>query len=87
MAASPNDMTPTDVVIKKKPKPAGNAAKLLKRFESLLKSSEFTVISQTAVGREAGIPLGSMTAAIKQLIESGRIIAGPTGSYKLAKFR
>ena len=87
---SASDITPTDVVIKKHKKssqPTGNAAKLLTRLESLLTSKKFTTISQTTVGRDIGIPLGSMTAAIKQLQESGRIIAGPAGSYKLAKLR
>ncbi|WP_394755455.1 hypothetical protein [Rhodoferax sp.] len=31
-----------------------------------------------------GIALESMTVAIKKLAPNGRIIAGPTGSYKLA---
>ena len=89
-ATSSVDMAPSDAVIKKHKKtskPTGNAAKLLTHFERLLKSNKLTVINQTAVGREAGIPLGSMTASIKQLIEMGRIIAGPAGSYKLVKVR
>lgn len=63
---------------------SGNAAKLLQHFERLLNPNEFTEISQTAVGHETGIPIGSMTAATKKLLESGRIIAGPNGSFKLA---
>jgi len=64
--------------------PSGNAAKLLQHFERVLNSNEFTEISQTAAGHETGIPTGSMTAATKKLMEMGRIIAGPTGSFKLA---
>ena len=89
------DTTPTDVVAKTKGKTTKpktrtsrssptNAAKLRRYFEHVLNSNEFTVISQTAVGRETGIPLGSMTAAIKKLVESGQIIAGPTGGLMLA---
>lgn len=63
---------------------SGNPAKLLSHFERVLNTNEFTVISQTAAGQETGIPLGSMTAATKKLVESGRIIAGPMGSFKLA---
>lgn len=63
----------------------GNAVKLLQYFERVLNPNEFTAMSQTTVGRETGIPLGSMTAAIKKLVESDRIIAGPTGSFRLAK--
>lgn len=63
---------------------SGNPAKLLRHFENLLNSNEFTVISQTAIGQATGIPIGSMTAATKKLIDNGRIIAGPTGSFMLA---
>ena len=66
---------------------SGNAAKLLQHLEHMLNANEFTVIHQTTIGQETGIPLGSMTAAVKKLIESGQIIAGPTGSFMLAKFR
>ena len=65
-------------------KPGGNPAKLLAYLQGTLNANEFSPISQTAVGKATGIALGSMTAAIKKLVESGRIIAGPTGSYKLA---
>lgn len=64
--------------------PGGNPAKLLAYLEGSLNTNEFSGINQTAVGKATGIALGSMTAAIKKLVQSGRIIAGPTGSYKLA---
>lgn len=96
-APSPNDLTPTDVSIKPRKKPAkrtatpatglaisGNAAKLMQHLETLLNEHDFTAISQTAIGQAIGIPMGSMTAATKKLIETGRIIAGTTGRFKLA---
>lgn len=61
----------------------GNSAKLMQHLERVLNSNEFTEISQTAVGREIGVPMGSMTAATKKLMEVGRIVAGPNGSFKL----
>lgn len=64
--------------------PSGNPAKLMQYLERILNPDEFTVIHQSAISLEIGIPLGSMTAATKKLIETGRIIAGPSGSYKLA---
>lgn len=95
-----NDMTPTDVVVKPKKraaKPAeasknrspisGNSAKLLDYFEGELNANDFSVISQTVASQKTGIPLGSMTAAIKKLIESACIIAGPGGSFKLGKMK
>lgn len=69
---------------KSTPQLSGNPAKLLQYFEKVLNSKKFTVLSQTAAGQETGIPLGSMTAATKKLIENGRVIAGPTGSFRLA---
>ncbi|MDO8777445.1 MAG: hypothetical protein Q7K57_53760 [Burkholderiaceae bacterium] len=66
---------------------SGNAAKLLQHFERILNANEFTAINQSSVGQETGIPLGSMTAATKKLIGSGRLIAGPTGSFMLANSR
>lgn len=63
---------------------SGNPAKLLRYLEGALNANEFTVIHQTATAQATGIPLGSMTAAVKKLVESGQIIAGPTGSFKLA---
>ncbi|MEO8117923.1 MAG: hypothetical protein ABI606_01210 [Rhodoferax sp.] len=64
--------------------PSGNPAKLLQHLERILNPDEFTVIHQSAISLEIGIPLGSMTAATRKLMESGRIIAGQSGSFKLA---
>lgn len=63
---------------------AANPAKLMTHLATLLNSNEFTEFSQTTASKETGIPLGSMTAATKKLLETGRIVAGPTGSFKLA---
>lgn len=63
--------------------PSSNPAKLLRHLEHLINANEFTAISQTAVARETGIPLGSMTAAIKKLVETGRLVTGPNSSLKL----
>jgi hypothetical protein len=61
-----------------------NPTKVLRHLETLLNANDFTVISQTAVSKETGIPLGSMTAATKKLMETGHLLAGPSGSFKLA---
>lgn len=63
---------------------SGNPAKLLRHFERVLNPNQFTEISQTASGQATGIPLGSMTAAIKKLLATGHIIVGPAGSFRLA---
>ena len=62
-----------------------NPTKVLRHLETLLNANDFSVISQTAVSKETGIPLGSMTAATKKLMETGYLLAGPSGSFKLAK--
>jgi hypothetical protein len=62
----------------------GNPTKLLAYFERMLNSNDFTELSQTVAAQETGIPLGSMTAATKKLIETGRIVSGLGGGLKLA---
>lgn len=61
-----------------------NPTKVLRHLETLLNAQDFTVISQTVVSKETGIPLGSMTAATKKLLSTGHLLAGPSGSFKLA---
>jgi len=76
------------VAVKVKAQPGelnGNAAKLLPKLERVLNTSDYSEISQTAMAKEADIALGSMTAALKKLMELGRITAGPAGSYMLAQ--
>ena len=63
----------------------GNASKLLQHLERTLNTAEFSGFSQTAVSKEIGVPLGSMAAAVKTVIASGRVIAGPRGTFKLAE--
>lgn len=100
LVVSRPDIAPTDVLVKPKKKTVtlasqpkvqsvmgGNSTKLLSHLDTVLNATGFSVVSQTAASKQTGIPLGSMTAAIKKLLESGRIIAGPSGSYKLAKLK
>lgn len=65
-------------------KRGSNPDKLFFYFERSLSPNEFSAVNQTAVSKATGIPMGSMTAAIKKLIESGRVTAAPNGSLKLA---
>jgi len=62
-----------------------NAVTLLKHLGTVLTAKAFASISQTQVSKATGIPLGSMTAALKRLVNDGHILAGPNGQYKLAK--
>lgn len=60
-------------------KPGSNPAKLLSYFQRTLTPNEFSEVRQTTAAQETGIPLGSMSAAIKKLIETGFITAGSDG--------
>lgn len=62
---------------------AANPTKLLNYFERTLSTNHFVGIQQSAVSKEIGVPLGSMTAAIKKLAEGGKIVVGPSGTFKL----
>ena len=63
--------------------PPSNAAKLLKYLEKQLNADSFQVLKPTESARQVGIPLGSISAAIKNLVASGHLVAGPAGRFKL----
>lgn len=63
----------------------GNPAKLLAHLQTILKAEAFEHLNQTVVAKDAGIPLGSMSATLGRLTKARRLVAGPQGSYKLAK--
>lgn len=65
------------------PVPTGNALKLMQHLQGVLNANAFTALNQTAVASATGIPMGSMTAALKKLIAGGHLIAGPSGSFQL----
>ena len=61
----------------------GNAAKLLQHLQGLLNTKEFLPFRQSASSLITGIPLGSMTAALRKLTQTGHLLAGPDASFKL----
>lgn len=61
-----------------------NAAQLLKHLGALLNSHEFAAVNQTAVSKATGFPLGSMSAALRRLMDDGLLLKNSTGQYKLA---
>ncbi len=89
----------TDAVIKKLPKkiktsakanPAarkktlsGNSAKVLARLLEILNPNDFLKINLSAIGAEIGLPKGSIGASITKLIDTGHLVAGGVGEYKL----
>ena len=89
----------TDAVVKKAPKkikrkakakPAvrkktlsGNSAKVLTRLLQILNPDHFLKINLSAIGAEIGLPKGSIGASITKLIDTGHLISGGLGEYKL----
>lgn len=63
----------------------GNAAKLLKYLETVLTTDHFQPIKPTVSARHVEMPLGSVSAAIKKLLASGHLVAGPAGGFKLKR--
>lgn len=82
--------TPKKINTKAKAKPAasqktlsGNSAKVLARLLEILNHDHFVKINRTAVGAEIGLPNGSIGASITKLLDTGHLIAGGVGEYKL----
>jgi hypothetical protein len=88
----------TDAVIKKLPKKvqakaktkaaahrplSGNSAKVLARLLEILNPNDFVKINLSAVAVEIGLPKGSIGASISKLIDTGHLIEGAVGEYKL----
>jgi hypothetical protein len=95
------DTAPTDVVAKSSQKKAAkrasakkqasppavvsNPTKLLRHLQRLLNKSDFVAVNLSAAGLATGIPAGSVNAAMKKLLGTGQLLAGPGGRFKLAQ--
>ncbi|APW40040.1 hypothetical protein RD110_24900 [Rhodoferax koreense] len=62
----------------------GNAALVLEHLRGLLDTKSFTRVTQSDIASGAGIPNGSIGAALKQLTDKGLLSEGDRGHYKLA---
>lgn len=62
-----------------------NADKLLAQLKSVLSTDAYAPLKQTQLAKAAGIPLGSISAAIKKLVANGDIVQGKDGGFKLSK--
>lgn len=63
----------------------GNAARLLAYFERILDARRYLPVNQTAASKATGIPLGSMSAAMRKLLNEQHLLAGPSGQFKLGR--
>lgn len=62
----------------------GNALKLLAHLGKTLSATHAAKINRMAVAEEIGLPKGSIGAAIAKLVETGYLVAGPSGAFKLS---
>jgi len=62
---------------------SGNSAKVLARLLEILNPNHFVKINRAAVGAEIGLPKGSIGASITKLLDTGHLIEGGVGEYKL----
>ena len=62
---------------------SGNSAKVLARLLDMLNPDHFVKINRAAVGAEIGLPKGSIGASIAKLLDTGHLIEGGIGEYKL----
>ncbi len=60
-----------------------SAEKLLGYLNTRLNANTHVPMNQSTAAVATGIPMGSMTAAMKKLIEGKKIEAGPSGSFRL----
>lgn len=94
LVATTKVKSPTAPNAKTKPKaqskvPVGrgnaNAEALLIKLAATLSSDSFTALKQTELAKSTGIPIGSMSAALKKLTRTGDLVQGKDGGYKLSK--
>ena len=62
-----------------------NPEKLLAQLNKVLSADTFAVLKQTELSKATGIPMGSISAAIKKLTDTGDIVQGKDGGFKLGK--
>lgn len=61
----------------------GNTAKILAGMLEILNPTDFLKINRSAIAAKLGVPKGSIGASISKLIETGHLIEGDSGSFKL----
>lgn len=92
------DIDATDAVIKRAPKKLkrvatrkqanrplrGNTLTLLEHLVQVLNPTDFVKINQAAVAKDIGLAKGSIGASIAKLVQTGHLVTGPTGAFKLS---
>ncbi len=66
---------------------SGNSAKVLARLLDMMNPITFVKINRAAIGAEIGLPKGSIGASITKLLDTGHLIEGGIGEYKLGAYK
>lgn len=62
---------------------SGNEAKVMKYLSGVMSKTELVPLVGREVAQGAGIPVGSVSLAIKKLVEKGHLVIGHAGGYQL----
>ena len=60
-----------------------NDSQLMEYLKTALNTTDLTGLTGTTMAKGSGLPLGSIGISIKKLIETGAVIRGGRGTYKL----
>lgn len=63
--------------------PAGNPGKVYAQLLKLVDKKGFTAVNQSALAKSAGVPSGSISAALRRLIQDGLVAEGGRSQFKL----
>ncbi len=74
----------TRKAVARRSKSGGNSGKLLSVLQKVLNVTEFKSFKHTDLSKKAGIPMGSMAAAVKSLLASNALATDGQGGYRLA---
>lgn len=73
------------VASKGTPRPLkGNAHTLMAYLEKILSTTQFARVNRMAVAEETGLAKGSIGAAFAKLVQTGYLVEGPSGTFKLS---
>lgn len=62
---------------------SGNEAKVMKYLSGVMSKTDLVPLVGREVAQGAGIPVGSVSLAIKKLVEKGHLVIGHAGGYQL----
>lgn len=80
----PRDPQPTVATASRQRAKVSNEVRMLEGLRKVLNRRGWTEMTQTQMAQAAGIPQGSVGAALARVIASGQVLVGERGRYRLA---